>query len=222
MSTVAQEVTTVLVVDDHSTFAELLGGALDREPDLRCVGHATSAAQALEMAVSLRPDLVVMDVRLPDVDGFIATERVLEAVPTTTVVILTAHASTELVHRAASSGASGFLPKDGALSVVLDTLRSARRGSIIVPPSLLTTDRTAGHASVSHRPSAVELTPRELEVLHHMAQGHDVVTTSRRLGIAESTCRGHVKTILVKLDAHTQLEAVVKAVRRGIVSLVED
>ena len=221
---VAQEVASVLVVDDHNTFAELLAGALDREPDLHCVGHATSGAQAVELARNLRPDIVVMDVRLPDIDGFTATERVLAAVPTTTVVILTAHASNELVHRAALSGASGFLPKDGTLSVVLGTLRSARRGSIIVHPSLLAPTRAPGPGfpPSPRGPGAVDLTRRELEVLDLMGHGHDVATIARTLGIAESTCRGHVKTILAKLDAHTQLEAVVKAVRRGIVTLAED
>ena len=221
---VAQDVATVLVVDDHGTFAELLAGALDREADLRCVGHASSGAQAVELAKDLRPDIVVMDVRLPDIDGFTATRWVLDAVPGATVVILTANASAELVSRAAASGASGFLPKDGTLSVVLSTLRNARRGSIIVHPSLLVGPRPshAAHGSIRSSPVPVNLTPRELEVLQRMGEGQDVSMIARSLGMAESTCRGHVRTILVKLDAHTQLEAVVKAVRRGIISLALD
>jgi DNA-binding NarL/FixJ family response regulator len=211
------DVRRVAVVDDHSTFAELLVLALQREPDFECVGHAATVADGVALVERTRPDLVVMDVRLPDGTGFSATRRLLETVPTATVVVLTAHASPDFVAQAAAAGASAFLPKDGSLSVMLDTLRSARKGSLIVHPSLLARARSGARTGNVY----VDLTQRETEVLELMGQGQDVTRIARRLGMAESTCRGHIKTILVKLDAHTQLEAVVKAVRRGLLSLDE-
>lgn len=226
----------MLIVDDHSTFAELLAGALDREPDLSCVGHAPTAAEGVALAGQLRPDVVVMDLRLPDMDGFAGTQQIQQVSPDSVVVILTAHAGADLIARAVAVGASGLLPKDGSLSAVLGALRGAHRGGMIVHPSLLPTvpvgasdvqgevrGRYAGvpgHGASARSPGgAPELTARERDVLALMAEGLDVTRISRTLRIAESTCRGYVKSVLAKLDAHTQLEAVVKAVRLGLVSL---
>ncbi|MFC5380654.1 response regulator [Aquipuribacter nitratireducens] len=205
----------VLVVDDHTTFAELLVLALEREPDLECVGHAATVEAGIDLVDRTRPDVVVMDVRLPDGTGFAATRRILELAPGTTVVVLTAHASPDFVAQAAGAGATAFLPKGGSLAVLLDTVREARPGRLLVHPSLVARARSAAHDGGVY----TDLTQREAEVLELMGQGHDVTRIARRLGMSENTCRGHVKAILVKLDAHTQLEAVVKAVRRGLLSL---
>lgn len=205
----------VVVVDDHATFAELLVLALEREPDLTCAGHAGTVEAGVALVARTRPDLVVMDVRLPDGNGFTATRRLLAVSPTSTVVVLTAHASPDFVAQAAAAGASAFLPKDGALGTLLDTLRSVETRRLLVHPSLVARARSAARGGSVY----ADLTERETQVLELMGQGLDVARIARRLGMAESTCRGHVKSLLVKLDAHTQLEAVVTAVRRGLLSL---
>lgn len=212
----------MLVVDDHLTFAELLTSALDREPDLVSVGQAHTGADGVTLAREQAPDIVIMDVELPDMDGFAATEAILRDRPGTRVVVLTAHAAPEFVARAATSGACGFLPKDGSLQEMLGTLRSARPGSLAIHPSLLTklAAPQPRHPEPAERlPTLPPLTQRERDVLELMGQGKDVRTIARELGISTSTCRGYVKSLLMKLDAHTQLEAVVLAVQHGLLRL---
>jgi DNA-binding NarL/FixJ family response regulator len=207
------DVVRVLVVDDHTTFTELLTGALDREPDLSCVGSARSVEDAVEQFQALIPDVIVMDYHLAGGDGLDAAARILALGAETRIVMLTGDPTQDALERAAEIGICAFIPKDGSLTTVLDALRHARRGSMVIDPSLLSqlsARRTTG--------SSLEqlLTLREMSVLRLMAHGNDVRTNARLLGISESTCRGYVKTILAKLGAHSQLEAVAIASRRGL------
>lgn len=212
--------TRVLVVDDHQTFAELLAEALDREPDFVSVGHAATGTEAIALTERLDPDVVVMDVELPDMDGFAATERIMANRPHVRVVVLTAHGSPDFVARASAAGACGFLPKDGSLAVMLQTLRSARPGSLAIHPALVARMVTPPRPrEAPNGRAAPPLTQREREVLNLMGRGCDVRSISRELGISTHTSRGYVKAILLKLDAHTQLEAVVAATRLGLLRL---
>jgi SARP family transcriptional regulator, regulator of embCAB operon len=131
--------TRILIVDDHTTFSDLLAGALDREPDLQSVGAAKSVASAVAMFGELMPDVVIMDLHLPDGCGLRAAERILAEAPETRIVMLTGDPSQEALCEAAKIGICGFLPKDGALGVVLNTLRHAHIGSMIVSPALMAT-----------------------------------------------------------------------------------
>ena len=119
--------TRVLLVDDNRTFAELLARALDAEPDLACVGHALNAEDGIAAAIRLAPDIVVMDLNLPDRDGISATAELTSRDPEMKVLILTAHPSPLAMTQAGAAGASGFLAKDGSLDHVLSALRTARR-----------------------------------------------------------------------------------------------
>jgi DNA-binding SARP family transcriptional activator/ActR/RegA family two-component response regulator len=127
----------ILIVDDHTTFSDLLAGALDREPDLESVGAAKSVATAVTMFRDLAPDVVIMDLYLPDGSGLGAAERILSEAPGTRIVMLTGNPSQDALREAARMGICGFLPKDGALGVVLNTLRHAHAGNMIVNPSLV-------------------------------------------------------------------------------------
>ncbi|MFC8038036.1 BTAD domain-containing putative transcriptional regulator [Paenarthrobacter sp. NPDC057355] len=127
----------ILIVDDHTTFSDLLAGALDREPDLRSVGAAKSAAEAVAMYQNTRPDVVLMDLYLTDGSGLTAAERILALDPGTRIVMLTGNPSQDALREAAGMGICAFLPKDGSLGVMLDTLRHARTGNMIVHPSLV-------------------------------------------------------------------------------------
>jgi DNA-binding NarL/FixJ family response regulator len=212
---------TVLVVDDHLTFAELLAIALQAEQSLSYVGHARTSAEATDLVSRLRPDVVLMDVQLPDLDGISTTELLVAEHPQLRVVILTAHAEPSLVARAAVAGASGFLPKDGALRDVLQALRTAHRGGMVVPSHLLTGALNAGVQGSAGAGSATVLTSREHDVLRLMARGQDARAIAGKLGISLHTCRGYVKSILYKLDTHSQLEAVMKAMRLGLLAPIE-
>lgn len=205
----------VVVVDDHRTFADLLALALESEPDLNCVGTAETVTEGLALVEALRPDIVVMDVQIGDEDGIAATAQLAERHPGTRVVILTAHADRAVLNRASDAGACALLPKDGSLAEMLSALRTARQGGLVVHPRLLrrivATARPVGDGYVP------PLTRREQQVLELMAEGLDARAISRQLEISLHTCRGYIKNLLLKLEAHSQLEAVAVASRNGLV-----
>ena len=214
----ATNVSRIVVIDDHATFADLLSGALNREDDLRCIGTAHTLDEGVTLCIAEEPDLVVIDYRLPDGDGLQGSERIIKALPAVRIVMLTGDPSSQAMQRAAVLGVCGFLPKDGALSILLDVLRSARQGEFIVGPALISELLKPRHPAAAMNPG---LTARELEVLRLMNQGFDVLANARTLGISAHTCRGYVKSILSKLGAHSQLEAVATTNRLGLVDAAD-
>jgi DNA-binding NarL/FixJ family response regulator len=205
--------TRVLVVDDHVVFAQLVSRALSQEADLTCVGTASSLSEARRMCAALKPDVVLMDVRLPDGDGVDATADVVAADSDVRVVVLSAFIDADLMRRASRAGATALLAKDGELDDLLHAIRSAETGSLAVSPRLL-------HQLVreSERPSpGPDLTQREREVLQRLADGSDLTLIAREMCISVHTCRGHVKSVLAKLGVHSQLQAVVVAMRSGLI-----
>jgi DNA-binding NarL/FixJ family response regulator len=210
----------VLVVDDHRTFADLLSLALSSEPDLDCVGTAGSAAEAVAMAVEMKPDVVVMDIEMPRQDGLAATRRLREVLPDLVIVVVTAHRDPQWVLRATQAGASAFVPKNGSLPEMLDVLRRARNGGMLVAASAFgSTIAPAERAPTGPR---VELTQRERDVLHCLNRGMAPKAIARVLGISLHTCRGYVKSLLAKLGVSSQLEAVVTAQRLGLIERSEE
>lgn len=211
------ETRRVLVVDDHRTFAELLGGALTAA-GMSIVGTAHTAAQAVAMARDLQPDVVVMDIQMPRQDGLAATRRIREVAPDSVVAVVTAHREPDWVVRAAQAGASAFIPKDGSLSEMLDVLGRVRAGQMLVAPSTFAGGGQSADVVTRRMPEedAPRLTRREREVLDCLAEGMQVKSIARVLGITQETCRGYVKALHSKLSARSQLEAVVKAQHLGL------
>ncbi len=207
---------TVLVVDDHRTVAELLALALRGNPLLSRVESALSAEEALTRLASTPADVVVMDYRLGDADGVATTRQIRQRWPGTVVVMLTAYPTRALMADAAAAGASALLPKDGALSDLIEVLWTATPDRFTVPPALLRV-----LVDQESKPHVSPLTGREHDVLGALAQGHDIGAVSRLLGISVHTGRSHVKSILAKLEAHTQLEAVAVAHRHGLLEMRE-
>jgi len=207
---------TVLVIDDHRTFADLLEVALSAEPDLHCLGVAYDLDAGLSLVELHRPDLVVLDLQFDgdQRDGMDVAAIVTARYPETRVVMLTGHADPGLLKRAADAGASSLMPKDGSLPDLLLALRTARRGGLVVHPTLLKT--LVSGRRLEHRPQT-SLSNREHDVLSMLMIGLDARAIADQLGISLSTCRGYVKTLLRKLDAHSQLEAVAIARRQGLV-----
>ncbi len=196
---------TVLIVDDHRSFADLLEVALGSVPGLRCLGTACSAAEGLRLVQQLRPSVVVMDIQMPGTDGLAATRQLRRASPGTAVAIITAHRDGEWVARAAQAGASAFIPKNGSLAEMIQMLLSAKPGPMAVAPSVLRTSRRGTGAGPEPE---CHLSERELQVLGLLAQGLPTKTIARVLGISIHTCRGYVKTVYVKLGANSRISAV--------------
>jgi DNA-binding NarL/FixJ family response regulator len=209
----------VLLVDDHRSFAELLSATLDREPDLTCVGIAETTAAAITFALKLKPDLVVMDIRLGKEDGLEAARRVREVLPTAVIVVVSAHTGAEWVVRAAQAGASAFAPKTSSLGEMLSILRQASLGSMLVSPS---TFQELPPPDPSMTAAADPLSAREREVLDLMGRALPPPEIAPLLNMSLNTCRGHVKSIHSKLRVRSQLEAVVKAQRLGLIQIAPD
>ncbi|MBP8920732.1 MAG: response regulator transcription factor [Micropruina sp.] len=196
----------VLVIDDHRVFTELLSLALDASPGTRCVAVAGSIREGLAKAAAHPFDVVVIDVRLPDGNGLDAVPQLLALHPGARILLLTAHPRADLAEWALRSGASGFLAKEEPLAHLLRAIEDARPG------------RPAISSALPVAPAdAIGLTPREREVLTLLAQGHDSAAIARLLWLSRHTVRDHVKAVLTKLDAHTQLAAVVKATALGLI-----
>jgi DNA-binding NarL/FixJ family response regulator len=215
IDTGGEPTTDVVVVDDHRAFSELLALALSGEQDLRCVGTAATVTEGMVLVDRLRPDVVVMDVQVGADDGVAATARLTGRYPELRVVVLTAHADRATLDRATAADACAVLPKDGSLTEILGALRTARRGGLVVHPRLLRRIVTTSQPDSTHcRPT---LTGREQEVLQLLADGLDARAAAKQLGISLHTCRGYIKSLLVKLEAHSQLQAVAVATRSGLV-----
>jgi DNA-binding NarL/FixJ family response regulator len=212
--------TSVLIVDDHRTLADLLSLSLQQEPDLDLVGYGATAAEGLRLTGRHRPDVVVMDFSLPDQDGICATLEILAAYPQTRVVMLTASTDPMLVVRAAAAGVCAFLPKSGGLAEILTALRTPGSETMMVSPHLLTA-LDPGRQDPG-RQVVPQLTPREHAVLELLGHGYDSRRAARQLGITVNTCRGYVKSLLLKLGCHSQLEAVAEAHRLGLIGTGHD
>jgi DNA-binding NarL/FixJ family response regulator len=162
---------------------------------------------------TLRPDVVLMDVRLPDGDGIEAATELVAEDPGVRIVVLSAFIDAALMRRASLAGATALLAKDGDLDELLQAIRSSEAGSLAVNPRLL---HQLVRESVRATP-VPELTQREREVLRMLAEGSDLTVIAREMSISVHTCRGHVKNVLSKLGVHSQLQAVVVALRSGLI-----
>ena len=211
--------TKVALIDDHQTLLDLLSFAMANEEDIEVVGTATTAAEGQRLVERTTPDVVLLDFVLPDVDGVTLAAALVDRYPTVRIVMLTASEDADLISRAATAGAAGFVAKSGALDQVLDAVRTARSGSMIVDPIFLSRLGQGGRTRAQEEPTGLRrpvLTPREQEVLELLGRGKDPRTIARELSISLHTCRGYVKSTLAKLDCHSQLEAVVTAGRLGL------
>ena len=216
---------SVIVVDDHRAFAESLAIVINACPDLGCIATATTLAEGIALTGRLTPDIVLLDVRLPDGDGVDAIGRFREAYPEARILILTGYPDLDVLTRAAGAGASGFLQKDSSIAGIVRALRSARDGDILVEQATLASilERLrSGTATQRNTDGVPHFTTRELDVLALMGEGLDPHAIASLLTITLNTCRGYEKSIMAKLDAHSQLEAVVISLRRGLIKASPD
>ena len=195
---------------------------LEARDDLEVVGEAENGARAIELASELEPDVVLMDVRMPVLDGVGATRRLLEAGSEARVIILTTFDLDEYVFEALRAGASGFLLKDVQPSQLVDAIRVVASGEALLAPSVTRRllDRFAASLEADERKPALELdslTPRELEILRLIAGGLTNAEIARKLVVSETTVKTHVSNVLRKLHLRDRVQAVVLAYEAGLV-----
>ena len=217
----------VLVAEDQALLRASLAALLDAEDDLEIVGQAADGARAVALAAGLRPDVVVMDIRMPGLTGIEATARICAdpALAGTRVLVLTMFEIEEYVLGALRAGASGFLLKDADPQAVVDAVRTVHEGQSLLSPQVLSRlvarmPRAASAvASGSTRADAVEaLTPRQREVLLLIAQGLSNSEIEAELGITRATCRSHITALLARLGARDRAQLVIAAYESGLIS----
>ena len=202
---------TVLLVDDHPIVRAGLHGLLDAEPDLQVVGEAGSGAEAVALARRLRPDVVLMDLRMPGIDGAAATGLIRAEMKSAHVLVLTTYDTDADILRAVEAGAAGYLLKDATRNELTAAVRAASRGETVLAPSV------AGRlVRQVRRPAQAQLSAREVEVLGLVAQGRTNAEIGRLLHISEATVKTHLLRTFSKLDVSDRTAAVTTAMARGL------
>jgi DNA-binding NarL/FixJ family response regulator len=213
---------TIVIADDHRSFGEALEIALGKEDDLRVVEVVGGGVDAVRSTADLHPDVVLMDLRMPQVDGIEATRRIRETTGQTAVIILTGDEDDLSLARAIEAGARGSVPKTAPVADVAAAVRLAHRGEPLHRPDevheALRTLRSRTEHDRDLERRAERLTPRELQILERMAGGATSEAIAEDLGMSRHTLRTHVQNILTKLAVHSKTEAVVAAIRTGKVT----
>jgi two-component system, NarL family, response regulator YdfI len=209
----------VMVADDHFIVREGLRLILETDPDMELVGDAADGASAVRLAGELEPDVVLMDVRMPGLDGLQAIEQIRARWPRIALVILTTYQEDEVMLRGLQAGACGYLLKDASRETLLDAIRMAARGETLLQPDALSR-LLARTPDVRPAPDgrAVTLTEREREVLQRVVQGERSKEIAACLGIAERTVKAYLSSIYNKLDVDSRAAAAAKALASGLLS----
>lgn len=212
---------TLILADDHAVVRSGLRMLLDAQSDMRIIGEANNGREALELAHSLKPDVILMDIMMPEMNGIDATRKITSEIRDTAVLALTMYEDEQYFFEMLKAGASGYVPKRAAPDVLVSAIRTVNMGAMFIYPSMakrLVQDfakRGEGDKSTA----VVKLTPRELEVLILIADGLTNLEIGERLGISVKTVDRHRENIMRKLDLHSRIDLVKFAIREGLIDL---
>ena len=215
----------VLLADDHPVVREGLRTMLATTPDIEVVAEASDGLDAIEKANEHQPHVILMDLRMPNLDGLEATRRIKSQLTSISVIVLTVYDNDAYIVDAVRAGASGYLLKDASRDLLVHTIRAVNSGGTLIKTSLLrqailsTADATGDQSKEKHIDATApnSLTPRERDVLRLVIEGQSNKEIGRALSISEDTAKKHVQTILSKLGVSDRTQAAVKAVRAGLV-----
>ena len=199
----------VLIVDDHPMLRAGIAAVVQGEPDMEVVGEAATGRQAIESFGTLAPDVTVMDLRMPDMDGIAATRAIVQAWPHARIVMLSTYRGDAQAFRALKAGACGYMLKSAVRTDLLEALRNVHAGRRHIPPEIA--------AELATHLTDESLSARELEVLSLVAAGNSNRAAAKLLSLSEDTVKSHMKSISGKLGANDRTHAVMIAVRRGII-----
>lgn len=210
----------LLLVDDHEVVRSGLRMLLENEADMNIVGEASTGGEALEMVAALKPDVVIMDITLPDISGIEATRRIKESHPDVSIVALTIHEDQQYFFEMLQAGASGYVPKRAAPDDLITAIRAAHRGETYIYPSLaklLVGDFLSRSGEEGAKEAMNGLTPRESEVLALLAEGKNNDEIADILTISVHTVARHRENLMGKLGLHSRSELVKYAIRKGLI-----
>ena len=210
----------ILIVDDHTVVRDGLSSVLGREADLTVVGEASNGIEAVEETSRLKPDVILMDLRMPELDGVEAMKRIAENDPAANVLVLTTFDTDEYIFQAIQAGAKGFLLKDASHDDLYKAVRAVSKGESLIEPGVAARVLSRFVELAQNQASPVDiLSEREMDVLRQMASGNGNKEIAAQLGLSESTIKTHVARIFQKLDVNDRTSAVTQAIRRGIISV---
>jgi two-component system NarL family response regulator len=201
----------ILIADDHTVVREGLVSLVKRKSDMVVLAEASNGREAVDLWKQHHPDVTLLDLRMPEMDGVSAINTIRELDPNAHIVVLTTYDGDEDIYRAIKAGAKAYLLKDTARDALVDCVRKVYAGETYLPPPLA--------AKLAERISGSALTPREMEVLQRMAAGKSNKEIGGELFISEGTIKSHIKGIFTKLDVVSRTEAVATATRRGLIQL---
>jgi two-component system NarL family response regulator len=206
-----KECIRILIADDHSVVREGLVSLVKRKSDMTVVGEASNGREAFDLWKEHRPDVTLLDLRMPELDGVGAINKIRELDEDARIVVLTTFDGDEDIYRAIKAGAKGYLLKDSAREALMDCIRRVHAGETCIPPNLA--------AKLAERVSGEALSAREIQVLQRIAAGKSNKEIGAELFISEGTVKTHVKNIFSKLDVVSRTEAVATATRSGLIQL---
>jgi DNA-binding NarL/FixJ family response regulator len=214
----------VVICDDHALFRRGLEMVLEDEPDIEVVGEATDGIQAVEKAQELMPDVILMDVRMPNRSGIEATQQIKELLPHVKILVLTISDDEADLYESIKAGATGYLLKEISTDEVADAIRSVWAGHSRISPAMASKLLTEFQAMTKRADDRQQIAPprlteRELEVLRLVAKGLNNRDIAKNLFISENTVKNHIRNILEKLQLHSRMEAVIYAVREKILEI---
>jgi DNA-binding NarL/FixJ family response regulator len=213
----------VLVVQDHPLLASAIAKVLSAETDLTVSGVSSNGHDAIKVAAEAMPDVVLMDFRLPDLTGPAAANKIQGVHPAAAIVFHSADESETSLLDAVDAGATGYLTKDATADQIVEAVRRAAKGEVLIPVALfakaIARQRQVGIEKREREKLIGEFTPRELDVLHLLADGLDTAAMSVRLGIQPHTVEWHVQHVIEKLQVHSKLQAVIAAARKGLIEI---
>ena len=213
----------VLVVQDHPLLASAIAKVLAAESDLMVSGVSSNGHDAVKVAAEAMPDVVLMDFRLPDLSGPATASKIQGVHPAAAIVFHSADESETALLDAVDAGATGYLTKDASGDQIVEAVRRAAKGEVLIPVALfakaIARQRQVGVEKREREKLMAEFTPRELDILHLLAEGLDTAAMSARLGIQPHTVEWHVQHVIEKLQVHSKLQAVIAAARKGLIAI---
>jgi len=200
--------TRILVVDDHPLLRLGVAAIIDAQSDMRVIAQAGSGEEVVRLFRKHRPDITMMDLRLPGMSGLEALRAIRQEDPHAKCLVLTTYEGDEDIHQALAAGALGYIIKGMSHETLVDALRRVRSGSLFLPPPVM--------RSLADRTPNLDLSPREREVLSLMVRGESNKEIANELGITEATVKCHVSVILQRLGVNDRTQAVIAALQRGL------